>query len=426
LAIKIIGGGLAGVEAAYQIAKRKKEAIIYEMRPHKLTPVHKSGLLAEIVCSNSFKSKDIKDAHGLLKEEMAILDSLVIKIARETEIPGGGALVVDRWRFAERITEEISKNPYISVIREEVKEIPEGIIIVASGPLTSSLLQESIANLTGRENLHFFDAISPIVDGKTIDMDKAFFGSRYSSQSSDYLNCPLTEEEYEIFYSELMGAKKIEFKEFEKDFYFEGCLPIEVLAKRGKKTLLYGPMKPVGLRDPRTNRIPYAVVQLRREDRAGSMYNMVGFQTKMTYSEQERVFRLIPALRSARFLRYGSVHRNTFINSPKVLTNTLQLKKEERIFFAGQITGVEGYMESAAMGIIAGISACFFEDGKEFFPPPSTTCIGALIAYISEDRPNFQPMNINFGLIKDYRKREKEKLIERALSDIRKWERAIQ
>lgn len=425
MAITVIGGGLAGVEAAYQIAKRKKEVILYEMRPFKLTPAHKSGLLAEIVCSNSFKSKDLKDAHGLLKEEMRILDSLVLRIAKEAEVPGGGALVVDRWRFAERITEEICKNPYITVVREEVKEIPSGVVIIASGPLTADTLAEKIALITGKKHLYFFDAISPIVDGATVDMEKAFFGSRYSKSGSDYLNCPLTKEEYEVFYHELMKAKKVEFREFEKVPYFEGCLPIEVLAERGKETLLYGPMKPVGLKDPRTKKTPYAVVQLRRENKDGSMYNMVGFQTKMTYSEQERVFRLIPALENCRFLRYGSIHRNTFINSPELLKNTLQLKKDERIFFAGQITGVEGYMESSAMGIIAGISASFFHDGREFLPPPPTTCIGALLAYITESNPHFQPMNVNFGLIKDYRKKEKERLIQRALQDMEKWEKTI-
>ncbi len=421
MAITVIGGGLAGVEAAYQIAKRKKEVVLYEMRPQKLTPAHKTGLLAEIVCSNSFKSRDLFDAHGLLKEEMRILDSLILRIAEETQIPGGKALVVDRWRFAERVTEEISKNPYVTIVREEVRKIPSGTVIIATGPLTSDDLAEEIASLTGRKNLYFYDAISPIVDGKSIDMEKAFFGSRYSMENADYLNCPLTEEEYEIFYEELLKAKKVEFREFEKIPYFEGCLPIEVLAERGKKTLLFGPLKPVGLKDPKTNKTPYAVVQLRREDREGSMYNMVGFQTKMTYVEQERVFRLIPALRNARFLRYGSVHRNTFINSPHLLKGTLQLKKDERIFFAGQITGVEGYMESCATGIIAGISAFFFEEGKEFIPPPRTTSVGALIAYITEEKAHFQPMNVNFGLIEGYTKKKKESLVKRALSEIAKW-----
>ncbi|MCS7281320.1 MAG: methylenetetrahydrofolate--tRNA-(uracil(54)-C(5))-methyltransferase (FADH(2)-oxidizing) TrmFO [Desulfobacterota bacterium] len=425
MAIRVIGGGLAGVEAAYQIAKRKKEVILYEMRPKKMTPAHRSGFLAEIVCSNSFKSKDIKDAHGLLKEEMSILDSIVLKIAKETEIPGGKALVVDRWRFAERITEEISKNPLIRIVREEITDIPEGIVIIATGPLTSEALTQKIVELTGKENLHFFDAISPIVDGTTIDMEKAFFGSRYAKDQSDYLNLPLSKEEYEVFYRELINAKKVELREFEKTPYFEGCLPIEVLAERGIKTLLYGPMKPVGLKDPRTNKMPYAVVQLRREDKEGSMYNMVGFQTKMTYPEQERVFRLIPALRNAKFLRYGSIHRNTFINSPELLTPALRLKKDQRILFAGQITGVEGYMEAAAMGIIAGISASFLYDGKEFTPPPSTTCIGALIAYITEKRSDFQPMNINFGLLKDYTKKKKEALIERALTEMKSYKASI-
>lgn len=425
MAIIVIGGGLSGCEAAYQIAKRGKRVILFEMRPKKLTPAHTSGLLAEIVCSNSFKSKEVEDAHGLLKAELEILDSLILRIAKEVEIPGGKALVVDRWKFAKRVEEELGRNPYVEIVREEVTEIPDGIVIVATGPLTSPALSDRISELTGENNLYFFDAISPIVDAETIDMDYAFFASRYDNNSKDYLNCPLTEEEYDRFYEALLNAKRVEFRDFEKIPYFEGCLPIEVLAERGRNTLLFGPMKPVGLVDPRTNRTPYAVLQLRRENKEGTMYNMVGFQTKMTYTEQDRVFRLIPALKNAKFLRYGSIHRNTFINSPELLTKGLQLKSERRILFAGQLTGVEGYMESVSMGLIAGISACFLDEGKEFFPPPPTTCIGALISYITEKREDFQPMNINFGLIEGYRKREKKNVINRALRDIRFWKETI-
>lgn len=425
MAIIVVGGGLSGCEAAYQIAKRGKRVILYEMRPKRLTPAHKTGLLAEIVCSNSFKSKEIEDAHGLLKAELEILDSLILRIAKEVEIPGGKALVVDRWKFAERVEEELKKNPFVEIIREEVKEIPEGIVIIATGPLTSPSLSEKISELTGKENLHFFDAISPIVDGETIDMTKAFFASRYDQNSYDYLNCPLSEEEYERFYEALLTAKKVEFREFERTPYFEGCLPIEVLAERGKNTLLFGPMKPVGLIDPKTNRPPYAVVQLRRENKEGTMYNMVGFQTKMTYQEQERVFRIIPALRNAKFLRYGSIHRNTFINSPELINEKLQLKVDNRIFFAGQLTGVEGYMESVSMGLLAGISASLYEEGREFHPPPPTTCLGALVSYITEKKEDFQPMNINFGLIKGYRKKDKKQVIRRAIEEISSWSNTI-
>ncbi len=425
--IKIVGGGLAGVEAAYQIARRNIHVILYEMRPSSFTPAHKTDHLAELVCSNSLKSKELTNAHGLLKEELRILDSLIIRIAHETAIPGGKALVVDREKFAKRITGEIEGNTHIRVIREEVEEIPSGTVIIATGPLTSDKLMEKIGALTGKENLSFFDAISPIVDADSVDMERSFFASRYAEEKNDdYLNCPLTEEEYDIFYRELISARRVNFKEFEKTSYFEGCLPIEVMAERGRETLLYGPMKPVGLVDERTGKRPFAVIQLRKENAEGSMFNLVGFQTKLTYGEQDRVLRLIPALRNARFLRYGSVHRNTYIHSPMMLNESLQFKKNEDIFFAGQITGVEGYVESTSMGLLTGLSAYLYKKGRIFVPPPQDTCIGGLLRYITTETTNFQPMNANFGLVKDYRKREKEIAVSKALQSIAFWKKAIE
>ncbi len=425
--IKIVGGGLAGVEAAYQIARRNIHVILYEMRPSSFTPAHKTDHLAELVCSNSLKSKELTNAHGLLKEELRILDSLIIRIAHETAIPGGKALVVDREKFAKRITGEIEGNTHIRVIREEVEEIPSGTVIIATGPLTSDKLMEKIGALTGKENLSFFDAISPIVDADSVDMERAFFASRYAEEKNDdYLNCPLTEEEYDIFYRELISARRVNFKEFEKTSYFEGCLPIEVMAERGRETLLYGPMKPVGLVDERTGKRPFAVIQLRKENAEGSMFNLVGFQTKLTYGEQDRVLRLIPALRNARFLRYGSVHRNTYIHSPMMLNESLQFKKNEDIFFAGQITGVEGYVESASMGLLTGLSAYLYKKGRIFVPPPQDTCIGGLLRYITTETTNFQPMNANFGLVKDYRKREKEIAVSNALQSIAFWKKTME
>lgn len=424
--INIVGGGLAGAEAAYQIARRGTDVTLYEMRPSAFTPAHKTACLAELVCSNSMKSKEFTNAHGLLKEELRMLGSLVIRVAHETAIPGGKALVVDREKFAQRITDEIESNARIRVVREEVEEIPSGTVIIATGPLTSSKLAEKIGTLTGEENLYFFDAISPVIDAESVDMEKAFYASRYMKEKNDdYLNCPLTEEEYNLFYEELISAGRIEFKEFEKTSYFEGCLPIEVMAERGRQTLLYGPMKPVGLIDEHTGKRPFAVIQLRKENAEGTMFNLVGFQTKLTYQEQDRVLRLVPALKNALFLRYGSVHRNTYIQSPVVLSESLQLKKNSNIFFAGQITGVEGYVESTAMGFVAGLSAHAYERGKTFIPPPQDTCVGALLQYITTETNNFQPMNVNFGLFKDYRKREKEMTVNRALQSIVLWKKTV-
>jgi len=423
--VTIIGGGLAGVEAAYQLAQKGVTVTLYEMRPSQSTPAHTTSYLAELVCSNSLKSNDITNAHGLLKEELRRLGSLLIRVADETSIPGGKALVVDRNKFSQSISQIIEDNPRIRLIREEVVRIPSGCVIIATGPLTSDAFTKSIQEITGEENLFFFDAISPIIDGSSIDMSKAFYGTRYMKDLKDYINCPLTEEEYGRFYDELIHAEKVRVREFDTIPYFEGCLPVEVLAERGKKTLLYGPMKPVGLKDVRSNTRPYAVLQLRKEDEAGTMYNMVGFQTRLTYQEQERVFRLIPALQNAVFFRYGSVHRNTYIHSPALLNHGLQLIRDMRILFAGQITGVEGYVESVAMGLIAGISAHCYLQGNSFIAPPGSTCTGALLNYITTPRQNFQPMNINFGLLTGYSKREKSSMITQAIESIAHWKKMI-
>jgi len=424
--ITVIGGGLAGVEAAYQITRMGGSVVLYEMRPAVNTPAHQSSYLAELVCSNSLKSKELSNAHGLLKEELRRLASIVIKAADETAIPGGKALVVDRTGFARGLTEMIGNNPGIRVVREEVRRMPEGTVIIASGPLTSEPLAEELKSLTGEENLAFFDSISPIIDAETIDHDKAFYASRYMKEDGgDYLNCPLTREEYDIFYDALIGAERLDLKEFEKTSYFEGCLLVEVLAERGRQTLAYGPMKPVGLVDPRSGKRPYAVLQLRKENTSGSMLNMVGFQTKMKYPEQERVFRMIPALKNTVFLRHGSIHRNTYINAPLSLNERLQSKAAPRVFFAGQITGVEGYVESTAMGLAAGVSALMSAGGKDFSPPPATTCVGALIRYLTTDNKHFQPMNINFGLLEGYSKKNKEMVIDRALKEIEEWKKTV-
>jgi methylenetetrahydrofolate--tRNA-(uracil-5-)-methyltransferase len=425
LEITVVGGGLAGSEAAYQIATRGGRVTLVEMRPHVSTPAHTSGYLAELVCSNSLKSQEITNAHGLLKEELRLLDSIIVKAADGAAIPGGKALVVDRNLFAQSVTSVLESHPHITVRREEVSAIPGGRVIVATGPLTSDSLAEEIRKMTGKEDLHFFDAISPIVDGSTIDMSRAFFGSRYTEKSDDYLNCPMTGEEYTAFYEELLKGRRVDLREFEKTPYFEGCLPIEVMAERGRQTLLYGPMKPVGMVDEK-GRQPFAIVQLRREDAEGTMYNLVGFQTKLTYPEQDRILRMIPALRKASFFRYGSIHRNTFLNGPATLTGGLQFKMDERILFAGQITGVEGYMESTAMGLVAAISALSSSKGKSFIPPPENTCTGALLSYVTTERKDFQPMNVNFGLFQNYNKRRKKEIVTQALELIKQWRAEIE
>ena len=424
--IKVIGGGLAGTEAAYQIAKRGLGVCLYEMRPQVFTPAHKTDLLSELVCSNSLKSQDLSNAHGLLKEELRRLDSIVMRAADSTSIPGGKALVVDRDKFSRVITGEIETHPLIRMVREEVTEIPEGVVVIASGPLTSESLAPRIREITGMEHLYFFDAVSPIIEGESINMEKAFFASRYADQADDYLNCPFSEKEYNLFLDALIAAQRVAMHDFESLRYFEGCLPVEVMAERGRKTLAYGPMKPVGLTHPSTGKRPYAVLQLRREDAAGTMYNMVGFQTKLTYPEQERVFRMIPGLEHAVFLRHGSVHRNTYINAPSVLTTRLNLASMERVFFAGQITGVEGYMESTAMGLLAGISSWKYALGLDFNPPSGESCMGALLQYITTQRKDFQPMNANFGIVENYNKKEKDRVVARALESITAWEKTTE
>lgn len=425
--ITVIGAGLAGVEAAHQITRMGGRAVLFEMRPGVGTPAHRTSLLAELVCSNSLKSLDLHNAHGLLKEELRGMGSVIMEAADGTAIPGGKALVVDRDRFAARVTEMTGNNPGIRLVREEARRIPEeGIVIIATGPLTSDALSGELQKLTGEDSLSFFDAISPIVDAASIDHHKAFHASRYmKGEAGDYLNCPLTREEYDLFHEALVKAERVDLREFEKTSYFEGCLPVEVLAERGKKTLAFGPMKPVGLTDPRDGKRPYAVVQLRKENASGTMLNLVGFQTKMKYPEQDRVFRMIPALKDAVFLRYGSIHRNTYINAPLCLNEKLELKADRRILFAGQITGVEGYMESTAMGLAAGISAFMSATGREFHPPPPSTCIGALIRYLTTENRNFQPMNMNFGLIEGYSKKNKEAAVETALQEMEKWKNSF-
>ncbi len=427
--IVVIGGGLAGSEAAWQVAKRGIPVTVYEMRPTATTPAHTSDKLAELVCSNSFGSADILNASGILKEEMRRLDSLIVKTADACRVPAGSALAVDREKFSGCITETLEAHPYVTIMREEMTDIPtDQVTIIASGPLTSDRLSNSIKDLTLARHLAFFDAISPIVDAETIEYDTVFRASRYDKGGADYINCPMEKDEYDRFYDALIASEKVVPKDFETIEYFEGCIPVEVMAERGRQTLLFGPMKPVGLVNPRTNGMSHAVVQLRQEDKYGSSYNMVGFQTKLTYPEQRRVFRMIPGLEKAEFLRYGSIHRNTFINAPALMRNTLQVKMNGAIFFAGQLTGVEGYLDSAATGLIAGINAARGLAGKSLVTPPETTAHGSLITHITQSDPlHFQPMNTNFGLfpplpIKVREKEQKRRMIgERALEDLEKW-----
>jgi methylenetetrahydrofolate--tRNA-(uracil-5-)-methyltransferase len=398
-AVTVIGGGLAGCEAAWQLLKRGCRVCLCEMKPERFSPAHKSPLLAELVCSNSLRSDGLDNAVGLLKEEMRRMDSLILAAADAAAVPAGKALAVDRGAFSRFIEEKLSENQNIEIIRGEVTEIPDGTIVIASGPLTSDTLAAVLACLTGADGLYFYDAISPIVEAESIDMKKVFAASRYGHGTADYLNCPLAREEYETFWKALTEAEETPLRDFEEKKFFEGCLPIEVIAKRGIETLAYGPMKPVGLIDPQTGRQPHAAVQLRREDREGILYNIVGFQTKMTWPEQRRVLRMIPGLENAEFVRYGSIHRNTFIDSPRLLLPTLQLCAERRIFFAGQITGVEGYVESAAMGLVAGINAACLRKGGELIPPPPETALGALVGHLTNrDKKTFQPTNVTFGL----------------------------
>jgi len=425
-AVTVIGAGLAGSEAAWQIASRGVPVILYEMRPVRMTPAHTSPNFAELVCSNSLRSNSLTNAVGVLKEEMRRLNSLIIQMADRHSVPAGGALAVDRESFSEGITQTLRQHPLIEIRNEEVTRIPEeGIVVVATGPLTSPELSDQLRQLTGEEYLYFFDAAAPIVEKDSINMDKVFVASRYGKGDAAYLNCPMTEEEFERFYEALITAETAPIKDFEKEIYFEGCMPIEVMAKRGKQTVLFGPMKPVGLVDPRTGKTPYAVVQLRQDNAAGTLYNLVGFQTHLKWGEQKRVFSLIPGLEQAEFVRYGVMHRNTFINSPKLLKPTYQYKERDDLFFAGQMTGVEGYVESAASGLIAGINAAKLAAGKEPIVFPKETAIGSLAHYITTADPDhFQPMNANFGLfppIKPTIKNKQERnqnIAERALETI--------
>ena len=426
--INVIGGGLAGVEAAWQAAQLGSKVRLYEMRPVQQTPAHRTDQLAEIVCSNSLKTDEPGSAPYLLKEELRRGGSLVLDVAFETRVPAGAALSVDRIKFAELITERIAAHPNIQIVREEVTSIPpDEISIIATGPLTSDALTTEIMRLTGDDQLYFYDAIAPIVAADSIDMSVAFKAARYGKGGDDYINCPMNREEYYAFVDAVLAAEKVPAKQFERTVYFEGCMPIEEMARRGRDTLSFGPMRPVGLTDPRTGARPFAVVQLRQDDAEARLFNMVGFQTKMTYPEQRRVFRMIPGLAGAEFVRLGSLHRNTFVDSPSVLMPTLQLRSAHSTFLAGQIIGVEGYVESAAAGLLAGINAARLVAGAPLVTPPATTALGSLLAYVTQrGRKDFQPMNANYGLFPPLpgraRGRDKKiKLAERALAEFDRW-----
>lgn len=408
--VTVVGAGLAGSEAAWQIAQRGVPVRLYEMRPHKMTPAHRGGQFAELVCSNSLRSNSLTNAVGILKEEMRLLQSLVIQAADRHAVPAGGALAVDREAFSEQITQQLHQHPLVEVVNEEVTDLPEGPTVIATGPLTSPALSQKLKEITGEEYLYFYDAAAPIVEKDSIDMNKVFAASRYDKGEGAYLNCPMNKEEFQRFYDALISAEVAPLKEFEKEIYFEGCMPIEVLAKRGEKTLLFGPLKAVGLTDPRTGKRPYAVVQLRQDNQAGTLYNLVGFQTHLKWGAQKEVIRLIPGLEQAEIVRYGVMHRNTFVNSPKLLHATYQLRSRFDLFFAGQMTGVEGYVESAASGLLAGINAARLVQGKPLVVPPASTAMGSLARYItSADPKHFQPMNANFGLFEELPERIRSK-----------------
>ncbi len=443
--VTVIGGGLAGSEAAWQAAEMGCEVYLYEMRPETSTGAHLSGYLAELVCSNSLGSNLIDRASGLLKEEIRRFRSLLLNCAEATALPAGGALAVDREAFAKMVTERLVNHPRIHLIRQEMKSIPDGIVIIASGPLTSPSLAEAIQNFSGENRLYFYDAIAPIVHIDSVDFTIAFKASRYGvgeDQEGDYINCPLNREQYFAFLEALRTAQRIQLREFEKeieagvragmDHFFEGCLPVEILAQRGDLALAYGPMRPVGLKDPRTGKRPFAVVQLRQDNLTGTLYNLVGFQTNLTFPEQKRVFRMIPGLQNAEFIRYGQMHRNTFIASPLLLKPSLQSRQRETLFFAGQITGVEGYMGNIATGLLAGINAARLADGKPTLTLPTTTMLGALCHYVTHaSMKDFQPMKANFGILPELPEAVKGKRaraqahVERSLQDLqiffREW-----
>ncbi|MBP3485288.1 MAG: methylenetetrahydrofolate--tRNA-(uracil(54)-C(5))-methyltransferase (FADH(2)-oxidizing) TrmFO, partial [Oscillospiraceae bacterium] len=399
--VTVIGAGLAGSECAWQLAKRGIEVTLHEMKPEKRTPAHVTDYFAELCCSNSLRSDQLENAVGLLKEELRRLGSLILSCADATRVEAGGALAVDREGFAREVTERVKNHPNITVRYGEVTDIPEGEVVIASGPLTSDALAQTLQTLLGQDTaLHFFDAAAPLVSAESVDMDKAWFGSRYDRGTADYVNCPMTEAEYDAFWQALTTAQEAEVHGFEDKMVFEGCMPVEVMARRGHDTLCYGPLKPRGLTDPRTGKEPYAVVQLRRDNSEGSVYNLVGFQTHLRFPEQRRVFSMIPALHDAEFLRYGVMHRNTFLNSPRLLDRYYRLKAQPRISFAGQMTGVEGYVESAASGFLVGVETARRLLGKPPVDFPQETAIGALGLYVSNPSiVNFQPMNINFGIM---------------------------
>ncbi len=410
--MQVIGAGLAGCEAAWALANRGIPVQLWEMKPHKYSPAHHYPGFAELVCSNSLKASRLESAAGLLKEEMSMLGSLIVDCARQTAVAAGGALAVDREKFSDLVTEKIRSHPMITTGVKEWTEIPQGNVIIATGPLTSQGMSDAIQRLCGSEYLSFFDAAAPIVTFESINQDRVFFAARYGRGEDDYINCPFTREEYEAFYEELISAQSVELKEFEKEHFkvYEGCMPVEVMAKRGMDTLRFGPLKPVGLTDPRTGRRPWAVVQLRRENREGTLYNLVGFQTNLKFPEQKRVFSMIPGLENAVFARYGVMHRNTFLNSPKLLDSRFALRGEERIYFAGQMTGVEGYIESAASGILAGINMANQIQGISPLILPNTTMMGALAAYISDPLvEDFQPMGSNMGILPPLPQRIRDK-----------------
>lgn len=430
--VTVVGGGLAGCEAAHQAASMGVSVLVLEMKPVAFSAAHKSAHLAELVCSNSLRAESLDNAVGLLKEELRLLGSLIMRAADATRVPAGGSLAVDREVFSERITRELQENPRVRVERLMVEGIPqEEPVIVATGPLTAGGLAGELSKLAGGEDLYFYDAIAPIVAADSIDMSIAFRGSRYGKGGDDYINCPMDNDQYEAFVDALLSAEKVSTRDFEREMLFAGCMPIEAMAERGRHTLAFGPMKPVGLVDPRTGRQPYAVVQLRQEDRFGRLYNMVGFQTKLKYQEQVRVFRMIPGLGWAVFHRLGSFHRNTYINAPKLLMPTLQTKPRPGLLVAGQLSGVDGYVESTAIGLLAGLNAARLVLGKPLVVPPETTAVGSLIRYLTQASPeNFQPMKVNFGLLPPLERRVPKKvrrlsMSQRAIEDIKEWIRGL-
>jgi methylenetetrahydrofolate--tRNA-(uracil-5-)-methyltransferase len=428
--VTIVGGGLAGSEAAWQLARRGVSVDLYEMRPVRQTPVHQTGDLAELVCSNSLRGNALDQAAGLLKEEMRRMGSLIIRVADEVRVPAGSALAVDRGLFAQKVTEAVSSLPGVTLHREETPRIPDGpVVIVATGPLTSDALAAEIAAFVGQTHLYFYDAVSPVVDAETIDFTRTFRASRYGKGGDDYVNCPLDEGEYDAFYRALTTAECAELHAFDHEFFFEGCLPVEVIASRGRDTLLFGPMKPVGLVDPRTGRRPFAVVQLRQDNLAASHFSVVGFQTQLKWGEQKRVFQMIPGLGQAEFVRMGMIHRNTYLNAPSTLEPTFETRQRSGLFFAGQMSGVEGYVESAASGLLAGVGAAFRARGEDPVAFPEDTALGALGRYIARSDPkHYQPTNIAFGLLPELTQRVRDKarrrmaLAERALGSLERFQ----